>query len=1507
MAQQTPLKVGIYQNPPKIYFDDSGQAHGFYPAVLDHIAKEEGWALQYVPCAWAACLKMVEEGTIDLMPDVAYSAERAKRFDFSEETVLSDWSRVYAKDPESIRSILDLDGKRVAVLEGSIQARNFALDAQAYAIRPVPVPADTFEDAFDLVERGRADAVIASRLFASRHLETTSLRETGVVLYPFRILFAAPKDRSGALLAAVDTRIRALKADPKSIYHLALTQAFSAVAQKTDLRLTAAERAWLASHREIRVGVMKAWPPMDYVDSLGRPRGIGADMINALNQHLGGVLKIEPGSWQEIYEKAKNGELDVLSGITPRPDREAFFNFTTPYVTVPHVIFARDGAPAYAGLADLAGKTVGIERGFFLVDVLARKYPQVRVREYESTSNALDALSRGEVDAYVGNRAVALYTMQEGLISNVRAQARIEETASVNAFGVRKDWPILRDILQKALDGISVKERKAILGNWVDAGAAMERARLTLTADEKAWIAEHPVIRIAVAEDRRPFESIDSDGSYRGLTADYLDAVRKRTGLRFEVVPVPTRIRAVEELRRGLADMAPALIPVTERKEFLAFTQPYLTYPQVIVVRKGQESGADPEALDGKTMAVAKGDVEIDDIKRFFPKVELLVVEDPTEKFRALADGRAQLVSENLAIVKYILNRHDISELTIAGRSPLPEERRSIGVRRDWPELATILDKALDSLTPAEHQEIRARWGALSDNLWGEAVTVDLTPEERAFLRTHEPIRMGTDPLRAPIDFVGPKGDYQGIASDYVDLLETRLGVEIDFVPTDSLTETLDQLDGGKIDLVSTLSNTSPQSDKISFTAPFVEFPIVILTRDDAPFVEGLESLNGRNVAVVRDYSAHHYLARNHASIKLVAVDTVEDGLKALASRRAFAFVEDLATSSFGMQRAGISGLKVAAPTPYANKQVFGVRSDLSRLARIVEKGLASISRAERSRIHNKWVSIKQESVIDYSLVWRVAAGFCVVLLVVAVWNRQINRQRAALRRSEGRMRSVIDTAADGVIVIDAQGIIETFSPAAQSIFGYASDEVIGRNIKVLMPEPYRGEHDRYLGNYLESGEAKVIGYGREVEGLRKDGTRFPMDLAIGEAAIDGEWMFTGIVRDITERKQRQRELAEKELNLRLAMENMSDGIYTLDDQGRYRMFNQRYVDLIDAPLDMVAVGKPIRDVFLFAASEGYFGPGDPEQLAAQRLERYLSPGFMESEVVTPGHILSVRKMSTSDGGAVVVLGDITTRRKAERDLFDAFSIISDSIAYASRIQRSMLPQDHYLTESLSDHFVIWEPRDRVGGDIYWYRTCGDGFLVGLADCTGHGVPGAFMSLIATGSLDRAMRERPDGDPAAVLHILNRSIKRYLGQDSGISGGDDGMDVGICRLRPGAGELVFAGARFSLFVADSTGVSEVKGDRASVGYRAVSPDQVYTNKVVEMLPGASFYLTTDGLTDQVGGASGRMFGKRRFMDLLRSIQGLPMADQKDAVLQALSAFQGQENRRDDVSVVGFRL
>ncbi|GHD56540.1 hypothetical protein GCM10017083_36670 [Thalassobaculum fulvum] len=251
------------------------------------------------------------------------------------------------------------------------------------------------------------------------------------------------------------------------------------------------------------------------------------------------------------------------------------------------------------------------------------------------------------------------------------------------------------------------------------------------------------------------------------------------------------------------------------------------------------------------------------------------------------------------------------------------------------------------------------------------------------------------------------------------------------------------------------------------------------------------------------------------------------------------------------------------------------------------------------------------------------------------------------------RLRAVIETAVDGVILIDADGTVQTFNKACETLFGYAAAEVVGRNVRMLMPEPYHGQHDGYLRRYLDTGERRIIGIGREVAARRKDGSVFPIELSVGEAQQGDDRSFVGIIRDITARKQAEQELSDSLERLRAVIDTAVDGVILIDADGTVRTFNKACETLFGYPADEV-VGRNVRMLM----PEPYHGQHD------EYLRRYLDTG--ERRIIGIGREVAARRKDGSvfpielsvgeaqqgdDRSFVGIIRDITARKEAETAL----------------------------------------------------------------------------------------------------------------------------------------------------------------------------------------------------------------------------------------------------------------
>jgi len=218
-AEARTILVGIYQNEPKIFTTESGQPAGIFADVIEHIAKGEGWQIRYVPGTWAEGLERLANGEIDLMPDVAYTADREKIYSFHQEAVLSSWVQIYARPGSGIKSILDLKNKKVSVLNQSVQQKAFEQLTAGFDLKVTIVPLSDYEKVFSAVVEGKADAAIANNFYGAKHFRKHGLEDTAVVFHPSSLFFAVPKNTRKELLDTLDKYLRQMKGEANSEYY----------------------------------------------------------------------------------------------------------------------------------------------------------------------------------------------------------------------------------------------------------------------------------------------------------------------------------------------------------------------------------------------------------------------------------------------------------------------------------------------------------------------------------------------------------------------------------------------------------------------------------------------------------------------------------------------------------------------------------------------------------------------------------------------------------------------------------------------------------------------------------------------------------------------------------------------------------------------------------------------------------------------------------------------------------------------------------------------------------------------------------------------------------------------------------------------------------------------------------------------------------------------------------------------------------------------------------------
>lgn len=253
------------------------------------------------------------------------------------------------------------------------------------------------------------------------------------------------------------------------------------------------------------------------------------------------------------------------------------------------------------------------------------------------------------------------------------------------------------------------------------------------------------------------------------------------------------------------------------------------------------------------------------------------------------------------------------------------------------------------------------------------------------------------------------------------------------------------------------------------------------------------------------------------------------------------------------------------------------------------------------------------------------------------------------------------------------------------------------------------------------------------------------------------------------------------------------------------------------------------------------------------------------------------------------------------------FVQVTDSIKYAKKIQEAILPPESYVRKLLPDSFILYRPKDIVSGDFYWLGETDDKVFFAAVDCTGHGVPGAFMSIVGYNQLKQAIITSGGESPAEILNHLNKGVTETLHQKDADSTSKDGMDVAICSLSKNSLELEYAGAFNPLYLLRDGEIIQYKADKFPIGSFVNDNDDKFTNNKIQLQKGDQIYIFSDGYADQFGGPRGKKFMYKRFRDLLLEIQKQDLSEQKESLKESLFEWMKDEEQVDDILVIGVRV
>ncbi|MCP4994223.1 MAG: transporter substrate-binding domain-containing protein, partial [Gammaproteobacteria bacterium] len=752
------------------------------------------------------------------------------------------------------------------------------------------------------------------------------------------------------------------------------------------------EIAFLAEHPVIRVHNEKDWPPFNYHEG-ALPKGYSIDYMNLLADRLGIKVEYVTGpSWNEFLQMLKRKELDVMLNIINTEQRREYALFTNSYLKPFAAIYTRDDDQEVHTLDDLKGDTVAVPKGFFTEELLRSYYPEINVYTTKGIHGSLLAVMEGHARATLGELAVVNYLIKKYRTPGIKAAARIRDKRFINSLniGVRDDWSLLRDLLQKAMESITDDEILKLRGEWFGEASP----KLELTGLEQEFLKERSQLNVAINPKQPPFSYFES-GIAKGFSVEYARLLGAQLGLKLNFI---WKRSGIDQNAR--ADLVLDQDFSQKSRDGYALFDPYARSVPALF-SKTDHYYTRLDELKGKRLAVVGGRGYDGLLRLHYPDLKILPVDNIEAAIDAVIFGKADAFMADYNEATYQLQTNGI--VSIKALSSLKDSRffsdLSFAVPKSKTVLQSIVRKGLERVEKTEVQLLKERWLRQDDSSDGQ---ISLTTWEREYLQNNNRFTFCADPDWHPFDFIDSESRLpSGMAIDTLALIEEKIGhsIKFDWRPSGGWAETIKSFKKGDCDLTPAIVRTIPREQYALFTNPYMNYQAVIITRDDEPFIHKFEEIMEKGIARQKGSGMINLLRNRYEGVQIVETDSTLDSFQKVASGEVYATVAILPAASYYITRYGLSNLKIAGFTEIEYPVSIAVRKDHQELFSMVEKALASISDQQHRDIFNRWVSIKVDQQLDYTLYWRTLGAVLLLSMFFLYRHYQLTRYNRMLAK----------------------------------------------------------------------------------------------------------------------------------------------------------------------------------------------------------------------------------------------------------------------------------------------------------------------------------------------------------------------------------------------------------------------------------------------------------------------------------------------------------------------------
>ena len=789
---------------------------------------------------------------------------------------------------------------------------------------------------------------------------------------------------------------------------LMLLLALAAPLRAKPLELTEEERAFIAAHPAVTIGLVSDNEPYSFFLN-GRIMGWSVDVMKALSSLTGLDFDIRLGSWPEIYGRFRAGGLDAIGDISYTEERARFIDFSEPYHLRRTMLFENIDHPANdpEDLAALKARRIGVIRDIYYANALRAQ--GFELQDYATYRDLMAAVAFGWVDAALAAELTGNFFIRENGFTNVVSAGALPLSAvPLEDFrlGVLKapdgdaDAALLASILEKGVEALPEATLDEITGRWLAyrTGRAVNAGPLRLSPEEQLFVEEAPPLSIGFIIDYQPFSSLEN-GRGQGLAVDLTQYVASSTGLVFEPV-YDNWARLLQRFRAGELDVITNISRTDERADFTLFSEEYHRIPNAVFMRSGFGPYRELADLDGKRIGIGRDIYYADAVSARFDDVRQYDGQEAL--IHALADGEIDAAIASLSNGNAIIRRDGLINIEIGGEflmDGVEREDLRFGVSPRYPYLAKIIDHALESIPVSRWQEMESRWlGPPVADISRQRLVLDAA--ERAYLRDRGPLRVCVDPMSPPYTVIGRDGDFSGAVADLIGLLSRNGEFSWQIQPVPLTGDSEQDAASADCDVLPFVVESEFTENLFEFAPSYLEMALAVASPLQAPFVESMRSLSGQRVGVVASHVPFQLLQTRYPDVTLVPITGEKQGLEQVLDGRLDAVVGPLDTLAYLIAVMDTNDVKISGRIAENVQVVAATAADEPALGDIFEKLIATLDPAEIQTILSRQKLAPFKRTIDYRVLIVTAVVIVVVLLIFLYWVRKLRLLNLALNRA---------------------------------------------------------------------------------------------------------------------------------------------------------------------------------------------------------------------------------------------------------------------------------------------------------------------------------------------------------------------------------------------------------------------------------------------------------------------------------------------------------------------------